>query len=89
VSAPIQLRPKAVSKEGKIGKVSCYVLDDGRCVLSERGAVLEELSPLSFPPSAEERRSEIRRYFWAQVAELLGVSPTQLDLPIRPLKPKK
>lgn len=32
-------RPKAVSKEGKIGAVSCYVLDDGRCVLSLRGVV--------------------------------------------------
>jgi hypothetical protein len=27
--------PKAVSREGKIGAVSCYVLDDGRCVLSK------------------------------------------------------
>jgi hypothetical protein len=34
-------RPKAVSKEGKIGSVSCYVLDDERCVLSERGVVAE------------------------------------------------
>jgi hypothetical protein len=27
--------PKAVSREGKIGAGSCYVLDDGRCVLSK------------------------------------------------------
>jgi hypothetical protein len=30
--------PKALSKEGKIGSVSCYVLDDGRCALSKNGA---------------------------------------------------
>jgi hypothetical protein len=34
-------RPRAVGKEGKIGAVSAYTLDDGRCVLSERGVVLE------------------------------------------------
>jgi hypothetical protein len=28
-------RPKAVSREGKIGDVSCYVLDDGRAVLTK------------------------------------------------------
>lgn len=37
-------RPKAISKEGKIGSVSCYVLDDGRCVLAKR-TVLSELQP--------------------------------------------
>jgi hypothetical protein len=34
-------RPKAISKEGKIGSVSCYVLDDGRCVLSKNSARTE------------------------------------------------
>lgn len=37
-------RPKAIHKEGKIGKVSCYVLDDGRCVLAKR-TVLSEFQP--------------------------------------------
>jgi hypothetical protein len=34
-----QNRPKAVSREGKIGDVSCYVLDDGRAVLTKRSTI--------------------------------------------------